>query len=503
VFLLLLAVLLATWPLAASAATPAAISAQTTTYTVRSGDTLLTIARRFKTMVTELMRLNGIAYPNYILAGQQLIVPDPASPTPAISLYVVQAGDTLSTIARRFNTTMAALSELNQLADLDLVRVGQVLIIPGSGEGPLPSRIRFAEGGSLATVSGSVNFPQRPCYILGGQAGQTMTVIAISPDDRANFLLRALDPSVNDGVPLKRLENEERMIALPLPVTGDYAICLATASGNVEYTLTVEIPPLCRLNTAIRATDWLAVLASEPLATHEMIDGDHYLTVIAAPDVSGIPLADQVIYGDFDDDCNEEAALPLASGGTAGNTGFLVYRDAQPRPTLTAWGSGYKQGLALLGNRLTVSNALYAGWEANCCPSGIGYDVYRLNGASLSKIATRSVGIVEMQLYTVEYFYLLLQGGDFSNAYALLSPAVQAENPFAAWQAGYANTQSFTFTTTPGPLASNRVQVAIEAVERLSDGGTRVQRYRGSWLLAWDGARPGWVMEQASFSVAP
>lgn len=55
--------------------------------------------------------------------------PTPA-PTPAPKTYTVVAGDTLSKIASRFDTTVAALVELNNIADSSRIEVGQILLLP-------------------------------------------------------------------------------------------------------------------------------------------------------------------------------------------------------------------------------------------------------------------------------------------------------------------------------------------------------------------------------------
>ena len=52
--------------------------------------------------------------------------------------YIVRAGDTLSQIAARYNTTVAAIMKANNLTNADLIFVGQVLLIPVSGEVPQP-----------------------------------------------------------------------------------------------------------------------------------------------------------------------------------------------------------------------------------------------------------------------------------------------------------------------------------------------------------------------------
>jgi len=505
---------------AVHAAPASALLAQgTTTYTVQRGDTLSAIARRFGMTVIELMRLNGITNPNVIRVGQPLTVRATATPTPgaptatpttaATTVYVVQRGDTLSAIARRFGTTTTVLIRLNGLTSANYIYVGQRLRVPGpaGSEEPAPTRINFAAGSSSATVTGTVTFPNRVCYILGAQAGQTLNATITSPGDLANFLVRAADASVNGGVPLKRLESEARTIALELPVTGDYILCVATPEGTVNFSLTVAIPvaSACSpLDQAIRSTDWATRLPADPALTHEMIGSDHYVTVSGAtPEVAGIPQLDQIVYGDFDTDCAEEAAIPLFSGGTAGNVGFLVYDNGAPPPTLAASGSGYKLGVGVEGDLLVVSNALYNGWEPNCCPSGRAYDRYHLAGTSLTLVSSSTEGFAEMQQPTVEQFYNLLGARDFTPAYALLAADFQAANPFAAWKSGYDNTENFTATVTPAAGTPNRVLVELAVTERLSSGATRIRHYSGHWDLVWNGSAPGWQLHAGSFVVVP
>ncbi|MGE5602563.1 MAG: LysM peptidoglycan-binding domain-containing protein [Nitrososphaerales archaeon] len=158
-------------------------------------------------------------------------------------IYTVRRGDTLASIARRFNTTISALMQLNRIRNPNLIYVGQRLLVPapaggGTGTASNPVRIRFSAGGISATVTGTVAFPNRFCYVVGAQAGQQMTVQITSPGQAANFLI-----NTPDGQPLKRLENEDRTWTGVLPLTGDYLICVATAGGTARYNLSVTIPP--------------------------------------------------------------------------------------------------------------------------------------------------------------------------------------------------------------------------------------------------------------------
>ncbi len=106
-----------------------------TYYTVQPGDTLSGIARRFGTTTSAIANANGISNPNYIYVGQSLYIPSGGTggPTswPVDSFYyVVKAGDSLSKLARRFNTTVQAIAQINGLSNLSYIYVGQRLIMP-------------------------------------------------------------------------------------------------------------------------------------------------------------------------------------------------------------------------------------------------------------------------------------------------------------------------------------------------------------------------------------
>jgi len=102
----------------------------TLTYVVRSGDTLSSIAIRFNTTVNELVELNSISNLNLIYPGQVLKIETSASSSADNSFtasYVVRSGDTLSSISRRFNTTVEELIRLNNISNPNLIYVGEIL----------------------------------------------------------------------------------------------------------------------------------------------------------------------------------------------------------------------------------------------------------------------------------------------------------------------------------------------------------------------------------------
>ncbi|WP_328604763.1 LysM peptidoglycan-binding domain-containing protein [Amycolatopsis sp. NBC_00345] len=98
------------------------------TYTVHSGDTLSGIAAKFGTTVAALAALNAISNPNLIYAGQTLRLP--GSGTSGGGRYQVRYGDTLSAIAVRNGTTVAAICARNGIANPNKIQAGQWLSLP-------------------------------------------------------------------------------------------------------------------------------------------------------------------------------------------------------------------------------------------------------------------------------------------------------------------------------------------------------------------------------------
>lgn len=109
------------------ALTPSPVT-RTNSYTVQKGDTLFSIAVRFNTTVTALLRANpDIPNGNVILVGQVIYLP---GATITLSngkiVYVVRSGDTMVSIAQKFNTTLALLIGNNpQITNLNLIYPGQ------------------------------------------------------------------------------------------------------------------------------------------------------------------------------------------------------------------------------------------------------------------------------------------------------------------------------------------------------------------------------------------
>jgi len=122
-------------PAASSGSTSSGQTGGTQVYTVQKGDILSSIAKRFGVTLAALQQANNITNPDKIIVGQKLTIPAGSSAAaPAASSgsrsYTVQRGDTMGTIAVKFGVTVAQLQAANNIADPNKITVGQVLKIP-------------------------------------------------------------------------------------------------------------------------------------------------------------------------------------------------------------------------------------------------------------------------------------------------------------------------------------------------------------------------------------
>jgi LysM repeat protein len=139
-------------------------------YTVQWGDTLFSLAVRYNTTVEAIAALNGIQDPASIQVGQVLrIAGTPGSAPGSGGEYVVQAGDTLFSIAQRHNTTVEAIQRANGIVNAWLIQVGQKLVIPQGSLAP-----------SSATGSNYVVQPGDTLYSIAASFGKNVWDLVVA-----------------------------------------------------------------------------------------------------------------------------------------------------------------------------------------------------------------------------------------------------------------------------------------------------------------------------------
>ena len=211
-FLTLVAVVL----LALLPATTAASGCTTRYYRVQRGDTLFKIATRYGASMYAIASASGITNLNVIYVGQVLVIPcgpppapapvPPPMPRPPVScIHVVQRGEWLSTIARRYGVSLWTMASANGLSNPNRIYPGQRLVIPGCRPWPPPpppppppplppppppcsimpvmgfGRVWTAH----ATVRNKLGCAQSAEFSVGGAAQEFQYGVAIWRDDQA------------------------------------------------------------------------------------------------------------------------------------------------------------------------------------------------------------------------------------------------------------------------------------------------------------------------------
>lgn len=119
---------------------PPTLGPDGTTYTVQPGDALSLIGEDFGIPWQLIAEANNIAPPDYVITpGQVLIIPALPQPSAGAEFYIVQSGDTITSIAQAIGIEPTLLADFNNIADWNSIQVGQVLFIPADENAtPLP-----------------------------------------------------------------------------------------------------------------------------------------------------------------------------------------------------------------------------------------------------------------------------------------------------------------------------------------------------------------------------
>jgi LysM repeat protein len=106
-------------------------SGKTVTHVVQPGENLFRIALKYGTTVEAISAANSIVNPALIFAGQELTIPSGSTPPTSGAVYhVVQPGESLWSIALKYNTTAWNIAAANGISNINYIYAGQTLRIP-------------------------------------------------------------------------------------------------------------------------------------------------------------------------------------------------------------------------------------------------------------------------------------------------------------------------------------------------------------------------------------
>ncbi|MBP7997722.1 MAG: LysM peptidoglycan-binding domain-containing protein [Chloroflexi bacterium] len=124
-------------------------------HVVQAGETLSSIATLYNLTVDDLILVNSLTNPEFLFEGQELLIPGQIGDV-ATAVYMVQIGDTLASIAAAFNTTPEAIGQQNGLLNPQLLYGGQQLVLvsrTGSAEPrPVTGRFHLVAAGETLTL---------------------------------------------------------------------------------------------------------------------------------------------------------------------------------------------------------------------------------------------------------------------------------------------------------------------------------------------------------------
>jgi LysM repeat protein len=197
-----------TIPTSGASATPAAPAATGGTHTVASGETVSAIAKRYGTTVSAVVSANGLDARAFIRVGQTLTVPGasaaaaPAAPTTTASrgAHTVASGETVSAIAKRYGTTVSAITSANGLDARAFIRVGQTLTVPG-GSGTAATTPAAAPAPTGAQLVGNTFLGRTyaPSVVASANANKA-TLLAMGVPSRAEMQAKVAATARSMGV---------------------------------------------------------------------------------------------------------------------------------------------------------------------------------------------------------------------------------------------------------------------------------------------------------------
>ena len=228
-------------------------------YTVKKGDSLWAISKRYNVSLNELYAANNLNKNSVLKIGQQIQIPveggtatvttvaadayQPSDYNMATETYTVKGGDNLSKIAVKYNTSVRALKAANNKTS-DLIRVGEKLMIPVAGTSSgcstvtAPAPVAAVEASAISADGTHIvkagEYPATIARQYGMTASELLAINGIT-DPRKMQIGQKLKVSSTDSAP--------NIVTKPATVAAEEPAVVASSDGPIEIRV-VDADPL-------------------------------------------------------------------------------------------------------------------------------------------------------------------------------------------------------------------------------------------------------------------
>ncbi|MEY4494537.1 MAG: hypothetical protein RL570_652, partial [Actinomycetota bacterium] len=186
-----------------AASTPLMSMGSQLTYTVKTGDTISQIARKFQLSTNQLLQLNSLSAKALIVPGQKLklvqnaVVPAAQAKANAATVHVVKRGETVQTISKKYGISVTTVLSMNKLSATAIIFPGQRLaigsVIPKQAKPATPEMHTVQPGETLASIANHygislsnlllVNGFTESSLVYGGQAIKLKNLDVTAPSE--------------------------------------------------------------------------------------------------------------------------------------------------------------------------------------------------------------------------------------------------------------------------------------------------------------------------------
>ncbi|GIL08625.1 MAG: hypothetical protein BroJett033_1360 [Chloroflexota bacterium] len=338
----------------ALAAQAAPVQAEDTVHIVQPGESLYRISLRYGISVAILAQANNISNASQILSGQSLVIPDLSSAVenPLIAAepttHVVQAGETLQSIANRYGLTTDQLAQINNIANPDRILRGQTLTVfttppaaaPAAAE---PAAAPLPAAAAVPAVTHEVGYGDTLAAIASRYNVTVDDIMALNGLDNPNRIYRGQTLIITPGSGLPAAETGGAPGGIAYVVQpGDQLAAIAQRFG-VSWPAVVQANNITDPNS-IQVGQTLIIPSGGSLSDLGVINAPEALVTAPQPTVTTgrsimVDLSDSRIYAYEDGKLVRNALASMGRAATPTVQGNFTVQRRYEAQTMT--GPGY------------------------------------------------------------------------------------------------------------------------------------------------------------------